>query len=146
MQLTVVLQLSLGSLGQARFETLQLFVHGLHMGEWLEQGIEHRAFSAQLVRLAEVGHGLSSQDTGVSRVHLQLAREQFEHGGFSRAVGAEQSKPVAWPDEQRGAGQDLGARIAEMCVGELGEAQPLAFMNSRMWSARAWHPSTGMPL
>jgi hypothetical protein len=33
-----------------------------------------------------------------------------------------------------------------MCVGELGETQPLAFMNSRMWSARAWQPSTGMPL
>ncbi len=121
-------------------------MHGLHVGKWLQQGIKHSAFSAQLVRLAQVGHRLSPQDARVSRIHLQLTGEQLEHGRFARAVGAEQGKPITWPDEQRSAGQNLGARIAEMCVGELGEAQPLAFMNSRMWSARAWHPSTGMPL
>ncbi len=146
LQITVALQLRLGSLGQPCFQALQLIVQGLHIGEGLQQGVEHAAFSPELVRLAEVGHGLSTQDAHVSRVRLQLAREQLEYGGLARAVGAEQGKPIAWPDEQRGAGQDLGARIAEMCVGELGEAQPLAFMNSRMWSARAWHPSTGMPL
>ena len=104
LQLTIVFQLRLGCFGQSCLQALQLLVHGLHMGEWLQQGVEHGAFSAELVRLAEVGHGLAAQDAGVSRVHLQLAGKQLEHGGLARAVGAEQSKPVAWPDEQRGAG------------------------------------------
>jgi hypothetical protein len=82
--------------------------------------------------LLEIRDRLAPEDAYVTAVGLKLTRQQLEDGGFAGAVGPEQSQSIPWPDEQRSAGQDLGARIAEMCVGELGETQPLAFMNSRM--------------
>ena len=121
LQLAVVLELRGLGRAQARFQAHHLVVHLVQVGEGFEQGIKDRALAAQLLRLLQIGHAGAAEYANVARVRRKLAGEQFEHGRLAGSVRAQQGNPVAGPDEQRRAGQDILAGEGKVSVGELGE-------------------------
>jgi hypothetical protein len=121
LQLAVALEIRGIRGAQARFELHHLVVHGAQVREGFEQRIQDRAIAALLLRLFEVGHARAPEHTSVSGVRRQLAGEQFEHGGLAGSVGTKQGQPIAGPDEQGRAGQDLFARKGKVNIGELGK-------------------------
>ena len=121
LELAVAGELFRLAVAQLRLERHHLVVQALQVGERLEQRLEQRAPARQLLRLPEVGDRGAAEHPHVAAVGCEIARKQAQRGRLPGAVRSQQRQPIARTDQERGADQDVVARVGEAGVGELRE-------------------------
>jgi hypothetical protein len=99
-QFVVVGGVVVGALGQLVVELLQFGLHVEDVFEGAFSLLQHGAFVAEHHHLGEVADGDFARHRHGARGGLLLARQDFQHGGFARAVLAHQGDAVAGIDDE----------------------------------------------